>query len=84
MYHDSKLKLRDKVLGKVEKNSFYSLPSTGGHHGLMPSKLCVQPRGFARSFIVKGKVDDNGQGAVQGLHSFGLVIIWCHVLMRKL
>ena len=50
----------------------------------MPSKLCVQPRGFARSFIVKGKVDDNGQGAVQGLHSFSLVIIWCHVMMRKL
>ena len=32
----------------------------------------------------RGKVDDDGQGAVQGLHSFGLGTIWCQVTMRKL
>ena len=45
----TKLNLRDRVLGKVEKNSFIALPGKGGHRGLMPSKLCLHLEGIIRS-----------------------------------
>ena len=40
----TKLNLRDRVLGEVQKNSFIALSGKGGRRGLMPSKLCVPPR----------------------------------------
>ena len=36
LYTGVKLNLRDRVLGKVEKDSFIALPGKGGHVGLMP------------------------------------------------
>lgn len=33
--------LRDRVLGKEEKDSFIALPGKGGHSRLMPPKPCV-------------------------------------------
>ena len=35
-YTGIKLNLRDRVLGKVVKDSFIALPGKGGHVGLMP------------------------------------------------
>ena len=34
----TELNLRARVLGKIEKDSFITLPGSGGHSGLMPSK----------------------------------------------
>ena len=36
LYTSTRLKLGDRVLGEVEKNSFISLPGKGEHSGLMP------------------------------------------------
>ena len=36
-----KSNLRDRVLGRVEKDSFVAMPGKGGHSRLMPSKPCV-------------------------------------------
>ena len=36
LYTGVKLNLRDRVLGRVEKDSFIALPGKGGHVGLMP------------------------------------------------
>ena len=52
LYPDTKLVLRDKVLGEVEKNSFIALPGNGGHSGLTPSKLCPNLELAVRSFTV--------------------------------
>ena len=54
LYPNTKLILKDRVFGEVEKNSFIVLPGKGGHSGLMPSKLCVPTQGsLARSFMAK-------------------------------
>ena len=46
----AKSNLGDRVLGKVEKNSFTALPVKGGHGGLVPQKLCLsQVRNSVRS-----------------------------------
>ena len=53
LYPDTKLNLRDRVLGEVQKNSFIALSGKGGRRGLMPSKLCVPPqKRVVRSFTV--------------------------------
>ena len=41
LHPDTKLNLRDGILGEGEKNSFIALPHKQGHNWLMPSKLCV-------------------------------------------
>ena len=41
-------KLRDRILGEVEKNSFIVLPGKGGHSRLLPSKTW---KVLVRSFI---------------------------------
>ena len=44
--------LRDRVWVNLEKKSFISFPSKGGHSQLLPSKLCVSTLGvFGESFI---------------------------------
>ena len=57
LYTGTELNLRDRVLGKVEKNSFIALSGKGDHSGLMPSKLCVPTPGVwgLRSVIVNGQ-----------------------------
>ena len=39
LYTSAKPNLRDRVLSEVEKNSFIALPGSGGHSGLVPSKI---------------------------------------------
>ena len=41
LYIGAESNLGDRVLGKVEKDSFITLPGNGGHSGLLPRKLCV-------------------------------------------
>ena len=43
----AKWNLGNRVLGKVEKNSFIALPGKGGHSRLMPQKLCPNPGEFS-------------------------------------
>ena len=43
------LNLRDRVLGRVEKNSFIGLPGKEGHSGLLPSQS-PNPGGFGENF----------------------------------
>ena len=38
---NTKLNLKDRVLGELEKHSFIALPGKGGHSRLIPPKLCV-------------------------------------------
>ena len=48
----SRLNLRDRVLGKVEKISFIVLPGKGDQSGFVPQKLCVPTWGdLVGSFI---------------------------------
>ena len=48
----AKLNLGDRVLGEVEKNSFISVSSKGGHSGLVPLKtVCPNPEGFGEEFF---------------------------------
>ena len=68
--------LRDRVLGEVEKNSFFALPGKGGHSGLLPLKtMCPNPGGFNEEcysnstrmeLLIRFR-------CVQGLHSLDLV-----------
>ena len=44
--------LETGVLGKVEKDSFITLPGNGGHSGLLPQKLCPSLERIVRSFVV--------------------------------
>ena len=41
LYTSMELKIGNRVLGEVEKNSFIALPCKGRHRRLMLSKLCV-------------------------------------------
>ena len=41
LHTSAKSNLRDRVLGKVEKNSFIALPTKGEHGGLVRQKLCL-------------------------------------------
>ena len=41
VYTTGKSNLRDRVLGKEEKDSFIAFPGKRGHSRLMPSKSCV-------------------------------------------
>ena len=48
---DTKLNLRDRVLGEVEKKSFIVLPSEGSQSRLMSPRLCVLTwRGSEKSY----------------------------------
>ena len=72
----AKLNLRDRVLGRVGKNSFIALPGKGGHSGLVPLKTaCPIPGGFGEEFYSSGTRVGLliRLGCVQGLHSFNLV-----------
>ena len=52
LFTGAKSNLRDRVLGEVEKNSFFALPGKGGYSGLMPLKNCVPTReDLVRSLI---------------------------------
>ena len=47
----AKSNLRDRVWGKVEKNSSTALPGKGGPHRLLPSQtMCRNPGGFDEGF----------------------------------
>ena len=46
LYTNAESNLRDRVLGKVEKDSFTKLPSKRSHRRLMPSKCMSQGRCF--------------------------------------
>ena len=51
----ARLNLRDRVLGKEEKNSFIVLPGKRGHSGLMPSKtVCPNSGEFGEAFYSNG------------------------------
>ena len=49
---DTKLNLRDRVSGSLEKDSFIALAMKGTTSGLIPSKLCLNLEAVVRSFIV--------------------------------
>ena len=73
---DAKSDLRDRVLGKVEKDSFIALPGKGGHNGLLPWKtMCPNLGGFDEEFYSNGlRVGLLIRlGCVQGLQAFTLV-----------
>ena len=50
----TKLNLRDRVLGEVEKNSFIYVPGKGGHRGLAHAlkTMCPDLERVVRSFTV--------------------------------
>ena len=51
LFSSAKLNLRDRVLGKIEKNSFIALPGRRGHSGLLSSEACVSTwEDLVRSF----------------------------------
>ena len=51
----TELKLGDRVLDEVEKNSFIALPGKGGHSRLMPLKtVCPNLEGFGEEFYSNG------------------------------
>ena len=51
LYTGAKSNIRDRVLGKVEKNSFTALPGKGGHSGFLFSKtVCPNLGGFGEEF----------------------------------
>lgn len=50
---DTKLNLRDRVSGSLEKDSFIALLSKRDYSGLMPSKLS-QPGGGSEEFYSNG------------------------------
>ena len=55
LYTSAKPNLRDRVLSEVEKNSFIALPGSGGHSGLVPSKIvCPNLEGFGEVFHGNG------------------------------
>ena len=57
----TKLNLRDRVLGKVEKNSFIALPGKGDHSRLLPwITMNSHPGWFDGEFYSKGGVADLG------------------------
>ena len=57
----TKLNLRDRVLGKVEKNSFIALPGKGDHSRLLPwITMNSHPGWFDGEFYSKGGVADSG------------------------
>ena len=45
---DTKLNLRDRISGSLEKDNFIALASKGDYSGLMPSKLCSDLEGAVR------------------------------------
>ena len=45
LYPSTKLNLRDRALGEIEKNSFIALRGKGKQSSLMPSELCGGSRG---------------------------------------
>lgn len=49
LYTHAEWNLEDRVLGKVEKNSFIGLPGKEGHSGLLPSQS-PNPGGFGENF----------------------------------
>ena len=53
-YTGAKSNIRDRVLGKVEKNSFTALPGKRDPSRLLPSQtMCCNPGGFDREFYKK-------------------------------
>ena len=51
LFTSAESNLRDRVLGKVEKNSFIALPGKAGHSGLTSSKtVCPHLGGFGEEF----------------------------------
>ena len=55
LYTSAKLNLGDRVLDKVEKNSFVALQGKWGHSRLVPLKtLCPSPGGFGEEFYSSG------------------------------
>ena len=66
----AKSNLRDRVLCKVEKNSFFASPGKGGHNGLLPCKpVCPHPGGSGEeSYSIDSRVGLlTRTGCVQGL-----------------
>ena len=55
LYTHAEWNLDDRVLGKVENNSFIALPGKGGHSALIPLKT-VSPslEGFCEEFYSDG------------------------------
>ena len=50
-YTGAKSNIRDRVLGKVEKNSFTALPGKRDPSRLLPSQtMCCNPGGFDEGF----------------------------------
>ena len=56
--HSLAPKRREREWGEVGKNSFITLPGTGSHSRLVPSKLCVPLEGAVRSLSVQGAGPD--------------------------
>ena len=55
LYTHAEWNLEDRVLGKVEKNSFIALPGKGGHSALIPLKTVSPiPEGFCEEFYSNG------------------------------
>ena len=54
----TKLNLRARVLGKIEKDSFITLPDKGGHSGILPQKtMCLNLERIVRSFMIQKGCD---------------------------
>ena len=56
----TKLKHRDRILGEVEKSSFYCFARKRGHSRLAPSRLCPPLGKIGRGLIVQ-----EGEGVLQ-------------------
>ena len=56
LYTDTKLNLRGRALGEVEKNSFIALPGKGGHSRLSPQNYVPQPGRSSEEFYRNGSI----------------------------
>ena len=54
LFSSAKLNLRDRVLGKIEKNSFIALTGRRGQSGLLSSEaVCLNLGGFGEEFLLQ-------------------------------
>ena len=66
----TRLNLRDRALGKVEKNSCIVSPGKGDQSGFVPQKLCPNPGGFGGEFYFRAS---GWVPVCAGLQAFNLV-----------